>query len=106
MSAVLTGAVLEEPFGESTLNRPVHGLGRRQHSRHEDQWNQSGKARRVRQGVVWNKSLRVRAALEVSKDARCHAFDIGVSTENAVGLILGILVLGYLVYALVFPERF
>ena len=29
-----------------------------------------------------------------------------VSTENAVGLILGILVLGYLVYALVFPERF
>ena len=30
----------------------------------------------------------------------------GVSIENAVGLILGILVLGYLVYALVFPERF
>jgi len=29
-----------------------------------------------------------------------------VSTENAVGLVLGIVVLGYLVYALVFPEKF
>ena len=98
--------MLEEPLRESALNRPDDGLGRRQDSGHEDQWNQSGKAHDIRQGVVWNKSPGVRAALELSKDARCHAFDTGVSTENAVGLILGILVLGYLVYALVFPEKF
>jgi K+-transporting ATPase KdpF subunit len=28
-----------------------------------------------------------------------------VSAENAIGLILAILVLGYLIYALVYPER-
>lgn len=29
-----------------------------------------------------------------------------MSTENLVGLILGVLILGYLVVALLFPERF
>jgi K+-transporting ATPase KdpF subunit len=29
-----------------------------------------------------------------------------VSTENLIGLILSILILGYLVVALLFPERF
>jgi K+-transporting ATPase KdpF subunit len=29
-----------------------------------------------------------------------------VSTENAIGLVLSILILGYLVVALLFPERF
>jgi len=29
-----------------------------------------------------------------------------VSTENLIGLILGVLILGYLVVALLFPERF
>jgi len=29
-----------------------------------------------------------------------------VSTENLIGLILSVLVLGYLVVALLFPERF
>lgn len=29
-----------------------------------------------------------------------------MSTENLIGLILSVLVLGYLVVALVFPERF
>jgi K+-transporting ATPase KdpF subunit len=28
-----------------------------------------------------------------------------VSLENAIGLVLAILVLGYLIYALVYPER-
>jgi K+-transporting ATPase KdpF subunit len=28
-----------------------------------------------------------------------------VSLENAVGLVLAILVLGYLIFALVYPER-
>ncbi|HET6152829.1 MAG TPA: K(+)-transporting ATPase subunit F [Marmoricola sp.] len=29
-----------------------------------------------------------------------------MSTENAIGLVLSILILGYLVVALLFPERF
>ena len=29
-----------------------------------------------------------------------------MSTENLIGLILGVLILGYLVVALLFPERF
>jgi K+-transporting ATPase KdpF subunit len=28
-----------------------------------------------------------------------------MSTENAVGLVLAVLVLGYLIFALVYPER-
>ncbi len=28
-----------------------------------------------------------------------------MSLENAIGLVLAILVLGYLIYALVYPER-
>jgi K+-transporting ATPase KdpF subunit len=28
-----------------------------------------------------------------------------VSLENAIGLVLAIVVLGYLIYALVYPER-
>jgi len=30
----------------------------------------------------------------------------GISTENLIGLILSVLLLGYLLAALLFPERF